>query len=83
MVTLREKGGKTWSIIVPEKAVAFLGQYLNNRQIETDIIFPVKRNGEITPIGRQGVIDILKSFCKAAGITCRISPYSFRHLAIS
>jgi integrase/recombinase XerD len=85
MVRLREKGGKEWDVIVPEKASFFLSQYLNSRKIgiQTDVVFPVKRYGTIKPISRHGVLYAIKRLAKVAGISRRISPHSFRHVAIT
>lgn len=84
MVRLREKGGKEWDVIVPEKASFFLSQYLNNRKIgmRTDIVFPVKR-GSIQQISRHGALYAIKRLAVVAGITRKISPHSFRHIAIT
>ncbi len=85
MVRLREKGGKEWDVIVPEKATFFLSQYLNNRKIgvDTDIVFPAKRRQQIKPISRHGVLYAIKRLAEKAGITRKISPHSFRHVAIT
>jgi len=85
MVRLREKSGKEWDVILPQKAEFFLSYYLKQRAAgdETDIIFPVKRGVQIKPISRHGVLYVIKRLAKKAGITRKISPHSFRHIAIT
>lgn len=85
MVRLREKAGKEWDVLLPDKAAFYLTQYLNNRKIglETDIVFPVKRHGTIKPITRHGVLYMLKRYAARAGLTKTISPHVFRHAAIT
>ena len=85
MVRLREKAGKEWDVLLPEKAKFYLSQYLNNRKIgmQTDIVFPVKRNGEVRAISRHGVLDMLKRYAVKAELAKPISPHVFRHAAIT
>jgi len=85
MVHLREKGGKEWDIILPEKAAFYLSQYLSNRETgkHSDIVFPVKRAGDIRAISRHGVIELLKRNARKAGLIRRISPHCFRHAALT
>ena len=85
MVHLREKAGKEWDIILPDKAAFYLSQYLNLRGIgvNSDIVFPVHKGDAIKPISRQGVLYVIKRLAGKAGITRRISPHCFRHAAIT
>lgn len=85
MVHLQEKSGKEWNILLPEKATFYLSQYLNNRKVgmQTDIVFPVRRGGEIRTISRHGVLYMLKRYAKKAGIAKALGPHAFRHAAIT
>lgn len=85
MCHLREKAGKEWDIILPDKAAFYLSQYLNSRAIgvSTDIVFPVQRGDVLRPISRQGVLFTIKRLAQKAGITRSISPHCFRHAAIT
>jgi integrase/recombinase XerD len=87
MVRIREKAGKEWDIIMPDKAAMYLGQYLNSRKTgaNTDIVFPVKERGtgEIKPISRHGVLYAIQRLADKAGIVRKISPHCFRHAAIT
>jgi integrase/recombinase XerD len=85
IVQLKEKGGKTWPIPIPEKASAYLSLYLGNRKkfFGTDIVFPVRRKG-IKPMSRHAVRDMLKRYAIRAGIeSLQIHPHMFRHTAIT
>lgn len=85
MVSLHEKGGKEWDIILHDKAAFYLSQYLNSREIgaNTNIVFPVLKGDAVKPISRQGVLYVIKRLAKKAGITRKISPHCFRHAAIT
>jgi len=85
MVRIREKGGKEWDVIVPEKAAFYLQQYLSARKIgvNSDIVFPTVRNKEVRAISRHGVLTMVKVLSRKAGLTRKISPHSFRHAAIT
>jgi integrase/recombinase XerD len=85
MVHIREKGGKEWDIILPDKAALYLGHYLQSRTLgkNTDIVFPVKKGGVVRNISRSGVLYAIKRLASIAGITRSVSPHCFRHAGIT
>ncbi|HAS55347.1 MAG TPA: hypothetical protein DCS42_15070 [Nitrospiraceae bacterium] len=84
MVRLHEKGGKVIDAPLPEKASAYLSLYLSNRKkcFGTEVVFPVKRKGEVSPISRHGIGEMLNRYALKAGIG-KVHPHMFRHAAIT
>jgi integrase/recombinase XerD len=78
---LKEKGSKSWPIVLPETAHFYLELYLRNRTLGagSNILFPIRRKGKIQPIDRHGIGQMIRRYAKAAGIPGKISPHSFRH----
>jgi len=70
-----EKGSKIRYLDFTEKTQAALREWLAVRPSQTDFLF-VGARGQLT---RWGITDILRRLKKAAGITGRVNPHSFRH----
>lgn len=85
MVRLKEKGAKTWDVLLPEKASFYLSQYLTNRKdgFGSEIVFPTKYGKKLLPINRTTVVSMLRKYAAKAGVTAPVNPHMFRHAAIT
>lgn len=89
LITLKEKGGKSWSVPIHKKAAFYLNQYLVQREHgkNSDIVFPSLRGrkdpDKVKPITRHGIYGLIKKYALEVGIKGNVSPHSFRHLVVT
>lgn len=88
-VRIAGKGGKSRAVPLPKAAIPLLQNYLsevhgkllskNNKQWQSDYLFPVIYGGKVKAITRQSFWIILQQLCKKTKIQKRISPHLLRH----
>ncbi|MEE8574945.1 MAG: tyrosine-type recombinase/integrase [Thermodesulfobacteriota bacterium] len=85
IITLKEKGKKSWTIPVSEKAILYLNLYLNEREHGKDspIVFVSSQTSQVRPLTRQAIWALVRKYARRAGITARVTPHSFRYAVIT